>query len=221
MGLSLNAANAQEVNKVKWIDFSLIAPTQFNIGHAAMIQKRDKLLKKYNKENTVQSLNHLRKYLSRKAAPAYLAEDGRYYIVDHHHTSRALYEAKLPIHEFPIEVIEDLSNLSMNDFFNHLKKLNRLYLYDNGKGPLDPFKLPRNLWDLTDDPYRSLSGAVRDAGGYDKVTTYFSEFTWANYFRSRIMLKNGSETEINRVLTTAIKMAHDPAASGLPGHKPN
>jgi len=217
--LSLSSVSAQIEYKIKWIDFSLIAPTQFNIGHAAMIKKRNKLLKKYNKNN-LKSLHRLRAYLVRKAAPAYLAPDGRYYIVDHHHTSRALYEAKLPLHQYPIEVIKDLRDLSMNDFFDYLKSNNRLYLYDNGQGPLDPLTLPQHIWNLSNDPYRSLSGEVRNAGGYDKVNIYFLEFLWADYFRRKIPLKDGDEAEINNVLPLAIKMAHDPKASQMPGYKP-
>jgi len=226
LNLSLFSVSAQArskintTNKVKWIHFSLIAPTQFNIGRVAMIKKRDKLLKKYNKNN-IKSLHRLRTYLVRKAAPAYLAQDGRYYIIDHHHTSRALYEARLPLHKFPIKVIKDLSHLSMNNFFNYLQNKNRLYLYDNGKGPLDPFTLPPYIWDLSDDPYRTLSGEVRHAGGYDKTNIYFLEFLWADYFRSKISLKNGGdEVEINKVLPMAIKMAHDSNASQMPGYKP-
>ncbi len=203
--------------EVKWVELSQLAPTQFNIGHYAMLDKRAKMIEKFEKE--LKDEGKLRKYLLKKVAPAYLAQNGRYYIVDRHHTSRALYEASLPINEFPIDVIKDLQHLTMREFFDYLDQINGLYLYENGQGPQDPFSLPQQIWELSDDPYRSLSWMVREEGGYDKVDVNFLEFLWANYFRTRINLKDGSEKELTKNLKRAIEMAHDSSASHLPGYK--
>ena len=39
---------------------------------------------------------------------------------------------------------------------------------------------------LADDPFRSLAGELRRAGGFAKDTTPFSEFLWADFLRRRI-----------------------------------
>lgn len=203
---------------VQWVHLSQLAPTQFTIGEHAMLEKSFKMIEKYNED--IKDLGKLRKYLLKKVAPAYLAKNGRYYIVDRHHTSRALYEANLPIMKFPVEIIKDLRHLEMKDFFCYLNKINSLYLYERGQGPLDAFQLPEHIWELPDDPYRSLAWLVREEGGFKKVKVNFLEFLWANYFRNHIHLKNGSELELKKNLKRAIKMAQDSRASHLPGYKP-
>src|SRR5947209_8277678 len=45
--------------------------------------------------------------------------------------------------------------------------------------------IPACLRDLVDDPYRSLAGYVRDAGGYQKSDSAFAEFAWADFYRHR------------------------------------
>ena len=43
-----------------------------------------------------------------------------------------------------------------------------------------------HLEGLRDDPYRSLAGYVRNAGGFEKTPTAFAEFLWADFFRPRV-----------------------------------
>ncbi len=210
-------ASSHKESKIQWIDLDLLSPTQFNIGHIAMLDKKQKIFKKYNKE--FKGRKKLEKYLIEKAAPAYLASNGRYYIVDKHHTSRALYEANIPIKKYPIFLIQNLSHLSLSEFFKYLQNVNGLYLFDNAKGPLDPFKLPLFISDLDNDPYRSLSWMVREGGGYEKRDVNFQEFIWANFFRKRIPLHRGTERELKKHLKRAIEMALSPEASYLPGFK--
>src|SRR5215470_10804037 len=42
---------------------------------------------------------------------------------------------------------------------------------------------------LVDDPFRSLAGELRRAGGFAKDTTPFSEFLWADFLRRRMKRK--------------------------------
>jgi hypothetical protein len=41
--------------------------------------------------------------------------------------------------------------------------------------------IPKRVSDLVDDPFRSLAGELRRAGGFAKDTTPFSEFLWADF----------------------------------------
>ena len=66
---------------------------------------------------------------------------------------------------------------------------NWVYLFDRaGGGPQQPATLPTHIKDLKFDPYRSLAWIVREHHGYVKNNAPFSEFKWANFFRTRILL---------------------------------
>ena len=46
------------------------------------------------------------------------------------------------------------------------------------------------MTDLKDDPFRSLAGELRRAGGFAKDTTPFSEFLWADFLRRKMSRKS-------------------------------
>ena len=50
--------------------------------------------------------------------------------------------------------------------------------------------LPKSVSDLKDDPFRSLAGEPRRAGGFAKDITPFGEFLWADFLRRKISRKN-------------------------------
>jgi hypothetical protein len=76
--------------------------------------------------------------------------------------------------------------------------------------------MPKTISDLTDDPFRSLSGALKRAGGYAKNKAPFSEFRWANFLRSRIA-RETVESDFNRALSLALDLAQSRETITLPG----
>ncbi|KAF1019003.1 MAG: hypothetical protein GAK37_03752 [Pseudomonas sp.] len=64
--------------------------------------------------------------------------------------------------------------------------------------------------------YRSLAGMLRTAGGYAKDATPFSEFLWADFFRSRIGSDLIGQLN-NRLLSKAMVLARSQEARYLPG----
>ena len=76
--------------------------------------------------------------------------------------------------------------------------------------------LPKALGELADDPYRSLAGEVRHAGGFPKDATPFAEFLWADFFRRRIKLAQ-LQRDPDVALQTALTLCHSPLAAHLPG----
>ena len=76
--------------------------------------------------------------------------------------------------------------------------------------------IPTRIKDLVDDPYRSLAGFLRAAGGYAKDTSPFAEFLWADYLRPHIPL-----ALIRRSMDVAVReslgLAKSPLARYLPG----
>ncbi len=119
---------------------------------------------------------------------------------------------------------------------------NWVYLFDElGGGPLPPEALPAHIKDLKFDPYRSLAWIVREHHGYLKNDAPFSEFKWANFFRTHILLDQdllaGKHTfdefafvvdeqgklELNddgkEVIDEALFLASSAEARGLPGYR--
>jgi hypothetical protein len=76
--------------------------------------------------------------------------------------------------------------------------------------------IPGSIEDLKDDPYRSLAGDLRHAGGYAKDLTPFSEFLWADFLRARIKPK-AIQKDYDDALARAVKLARSDEATFLPG----
>jgi hypothetical protein len=89
---------------------------------------------------------------------------------------------------------------------------------EKGKGPLHPTELPESFGDLRDDPYRSLAGLIRDKGHFQKTTIPYAEFQWADFFRTRIPIGEGTRG-FKRALEEAARISHSQEArdAGLPG----
>lgn len=201
----------QALGKSLWVTLDKLAPTQMNIGVYAMKDKVAKIERK-NREGK------LLKYLNKKYAPSFLGPDRRYYIIDRHHTSRALYEANVPVKKFKVEVIKDLSHLDWPEFYDFMEKGHYLYLYDQGVGPTQPEDLPKHIWELSDDPYRSLAWMVRESGGFEKVDVPYLEFMWGDFFRKRIQLAGTHPRDLYDVLNEAYDLSQSEEASFLPGY---
>ena len=138
----------------------------------------------------------------------------RFYLIDHHHLARALHDEGVA--EIAITVVADLRRLDKRAFWTFLDNRGWLHPYDADGRRRDWAELPRRVADLADDPYRSLAGELRRAGGFAKDTTPFSEFLWADFLRRRIPRKR-VETRFASALTEAGKLARSEAANYLPG----
>lgn len=88
--------------------------------------------------------------------------------------------------------------------------------YDSNGVRHDFEAVPKHLERLQDDPYRSLAGELRRAGGFAKDITPFSEFLWADFFRGRISTESVSR-DFNKALARAKKLARSQEARYLPG----
>jgi hypothetical protein len=76
--------------------------------------------------------------------------------------------------------------------------------------------IPKSIAGLVDDPFRSLAGELRRAGGFAKDTTPFSEFLWADYLRRR-MKRKAVESDFDHALERALELAKSKEADFLPG----
>lgn len=183
-----------------------LRPTQFSVGYAEVELKASEWrgMKKKQREQAIQS----------HVFPAVLGPGHQYYIVDHHHLGIALIEEK--VKEVWVTKLDDMSWLDPLTFWRTLEFRAWAHLYDH-RGRRRPFTdMPVKLTKLQDDPHRSLAGLVRLQGGYAKDQAPFSEFLWADFFRTRISARQIKQRQA-QATRAGVKLAHSREARYLPG----
>jgi hypothetical protein len=198
------------VSKLHECEIDRLHPTQITVG---MIEVEDK-------QTHMEALGHhqRKKYLAEHPIPAVFGPEGKLYIIDHHHMARALWEAKVEAGLFWLEA--DFSDLHREAFWVEMDTRRWVHPVDKAGKRLAPDALPKHIKGLVDDPYRSLAGYVRNAGGFEKTPTAFAEFLWADFFRRQIRIGSTRE-EFDTGVRTGIELAHSVAARHLPGFLPS
>jgi hypothetical protein len=183
-----------------------LRPTQMSVGLAEVAAKRQ--------EWAALSRKQRRETLQRQVFPAVLGPKQRHYIIDHHHLGLALIEEG--VEQVWIALHDDLSWLAPEVFWRTMEFRAWAHPFDPGGRRREYRDMPRRLGDLQDDPYRSLAGRVRQAGGYAKSPAPFAEFLWADFLRARVgagMLRR----EPRRALRAGLRLAKSAEARYLPG----
>ncbi len=183
-----------------------LRPTQMTVGMREVKAKR--------KEWRDRDPKGAAAFLGKHMVPAVLGPNGRHYVTDHHHLARALHEEDVP--HVLVTIVEDLSMLEKDAFWFYLDNRALMHPFDAEGKRRDYSDIPKSIADLVDDPYRSLAGELRIAGGYAKDTTPFSEFLWADFLRRRIPAK-GVAANFDAALDEAKKLAGSKDARYLPG----
>ena len=196
------------VGDVDEVEILRLHPTQLTVGLRAAMAKAHKIEGKSSAKRA--------KWLKARPAPVVLGPGGALYLTDHHHLARAAWEAGEK--RVFVAYQKDLSSLSPDQFWAQMKELHWVHLYDQDGKPAEPSALPADVRGLLDDPYRSIAGAVRDGGCYDKGGEYFAEFKWADYFRARIPKPDASSDYADEI-EEARALAVRPEAGGLPGYR--
>ena len=193
-------------SELKRIDLGDLRPTQMTAGFKEVAAKRKSW------SNLTGDAAH--KAMSQEFFPAVKGPKKKFFILDRHHAALALLAEKSVAVQ--VGVVKDLSGLSETSFWIFLDHYSWTHCYD-AKGRRRPLaEIPKRFEDITDDPYRSLAGELRDAGGFSKIDLPFLEFLWANYLRECVpkrLLKSSPE----QALKEAMSMASSKNASHLPG----
>jgi hypothetical protein len=183
-----------------------LRPTQMTVGYREVKAKR-KHWKALNKR-------------ARKAAveshwfPAVLGPDGLHYITDHHHLGLALIEeGETRVNAM---LLKDLSWLDNTIFWRMMEHNQWVHPFGPDGSRRDYAHLPKALTGLEDDPYRSLAGELRRAGGFAKDTTPFSEFLWADFLRRKVSRKSVQE-DFGKAMEKALRLDKTHDAIYLPG----
>lgn len=182
-----------------------LRPTQITVGMREVNEKREQW--------RAHAAGKQADFLGAHLIPVVLGPGKKPYLIDHHHLARALFDEGVV--KVAVTVVADLSSLEPSAFWVYLDNRSWMHLYDaNGKRQ-DHKKLPKHVEGLIDDPYRSLAGALRRAGGFAKDTTPFSEFLWADFLRRRIKRKQADAYPA--ALDEAMRLAKSQDAAYLPG----
>jgi hypothetical protein len=153
-------------------------------------------------------------FLARHMVPTVIGPKGRRYLIDHHHLCRALVDEGCE-GAFAITVA-DLSMVDKRAFWTVLDHHGWVHPYDRHGQRQDFKSIPGKLEELKDDPFRSLAGAVRDAGGFAKDLTPFNEFLWADFLRGHFTRETPGAA-FGDALEKAMSLARSAGARYLPG----
>jgi hypothetical protein len=183
-----------------------LRPTQMTVGMREVKEKRKRFREQKAKKQS--------ELLGKHMIPVVVGPDKRFYVVDHHHLARALHEEG--IEDILVTVIGDLRMVERDAFWGVMDNKRWVYPYD-AKGERRTFKdLPKSVLELKDDPFRSLAGELRRAGGFAKDTTPFSEFLWADFLR-RLVSRKTVEDNFAKAMEKALELAKSENAIYLPG----
>lgn len=183
-----------------------LRPTQITIGLREVEERRKHWRGRAGRKKAVFFGTHM--------IPVVLGPKQRHYIIDHHHLALALHEEGLK--EIYVLPIAHLDALPMESFWTFHDNRGWMHPFDARGRRRSYDEIPHSLHEMIDDPFRSLAGALRRAGGYAKDTTPFSEFLWADFLRPRI--KRGQvKDDFQAALRAAVKLAKSPKANYLPG----
>jgi hypothetical protein len=184
-----------------------LRPTQMTVGMREVKEKR----KRWREHKSEKKRAEL---LGKHMIPVVLGPDACYYVVDHHHLARALHDEG--VKDILVTVIGNLSMVGRDSFWGVMDNKRWAYPYDS-KGERRHFRdIPKSVADLKDDPFRSLAGELRRAGGFAKDTTPFSEFLWADFFRRRLS-RRMVEDNFAKAIEKGLALAKSPDAVYLPG----
>jgi hypothetical protein len=183
-----------------------LRPTQITVGFREVAEKR--------RHWSALPESKRNSFVASHMVPVLLGPKGRRYVTDHHHLVLALHREGAK--EVAVTVIKDLSSLDKEAFWVFIDNRALCHPYDDRGVRVSFAQIPRTIEGLKDDPFRSLAGELRRAGGYAKDTTPFSEFLWADFLRRRIK-RTAVQTDFNAALTDALSLAKSGAAKFLPG----
>jgi len=188
------------------IAIKALRPTQMTLGLREVERKRDAWRARAMKDGG--------EFLGSHMIPAVTGPGETTWLIDNHHLLRALHEEGVEM--VLVSLVARLGHLPKKRFLSFMDSHNWLHPYDDEGKRRDWKDLPRHIGKLADDPYRSLAGEVRRAGGYAKTPVPYSEFLWADFLRDRIG-RDKLEHDFGKAMAKGLLLARSRKAAHLPG----
>jgi len=193
---------------LKPVKISDLRPTQITVG---MREVKEKRKRRREKQKDARKGGEV---LGKHMIPVIMRPKARPYVIDHHHLARALHDEG--VEHVSITVVANLSRLEPDAFWFMMDNRNWMHPFDVDGRRRHYKDIPKSVDGLVDDPFRSLAGELRRAGGFAKDTTPFSEFLWADFLRRRIKRKL-VDHDFAHAMEKAMQLAKSPDANYLPG----
>jgi len=163
-----------------------------------------------------ETLHH---WLKKRTVPVVIGPGKLLWMLDRHHSMRAMLDSKVKDKKVQIKIKDNLSHLSTENFWKVMQARNWIYLYKCGEGPFSVDSLPKVVSGLEEDPFRSLAWAVKDRKVFTKGGL-FCEFIWAEFFRKWISKDLVEGEKMWAVVDYAIALSvTSPEAKLLPGYR--
>jgi hypothetical protein len=188
------------------VSISDLRPTQMSVGMREVEEKRKRMRER--------GMKKIGGFLGDHMIPVVLGPKKRHFVIDHHHLALALHRER--IKKVLVTVVADLSEVASEHFWHVLDQFDWVYAYDERGRRCDFSEIPDSIDELKDDPFRSLAGELRRRGGFAKDTAPFSEFLWADFFRSRVKRKL-IDSDFSAAMKKAMTLAKSSDARYLPG----
>jgi hypothetical protein len=183
-----------------------LRPTQMTVGRHEVEEKRRAWRDRAEKDGP--------EFLGSHMIPVLLGPKGHHYVIDHHHLALALQAEG--VQHLAVNVVADLSRLAKPEFWVFCDTHGWCHPFDADGVRRTYEDIPKRLDQMADDPFRSLAGELRRAGGFAKEVTPFEEFAWADFLRRRIKRKLVDD-DFGAALSKALALARSPKADHLPG----
>lgn len=198
---SLNP-NKIKIEETCQIAIAKLHPTQANVG-MYQVQYNMELLKLINNKKS-QKYDSIKNYLKAKTVPVVIGPKNKLYMVDRHHTMRAVWDyfKQNDEQKVYIKVIQNWSN--KKDFWEAMKTNNYTYL-GTENSEISPDQLPENIGSLGNDNYRAAVGLAVKWAFFEKPKEseiYFYQFKWGNCLK-KLDFKLPEKLNRNDIYATA------------------
>jgi hypothetical protein len=180
-----------------------IHPTQMTVGYREVARKRWRW-----RDADVTG----KQDIHQRCVPVVLGPDASCYALDRHHWLCAL--TAEGVEDVPVVVVADLRDMDQATMWSELDRRGWCHPYDARGQRQNHCEIPASIAGLQDDPFRSLARALRDAGGYAKGLTYFSEFAWADFLRGCMRARDLDE-DFDAAVKSALALTRGVAAVDL------
>jgi hypothetical protein len=141
--------------RVHPVPMSALRPTQITVGMREVKAKRKAWREHPDRRKA--------DFLGTHVIPVVWGPKEAFYVVDHHHLSLALHQEG--VKEVATTVMADLRRLPREAFWIYLDNRGWLHPFDDRGRRRGYDDIPRRIWDLADDPFRSLLQRV-SVGGF-------------------------------------------------------
>ena len=133
------------------VPISALRPTQITVGMREVKAKRKAWREHPDRKKA--------DFLGKHVIPVVWGPKEDFYVIDHHHLSLALHQEGVKV--IATTIMADLRRLPREAFWIYLDNRGWLHPFDARGRRRSYDDVPRRIWDLDDDPYRSLAGELR------------------------------------------------------------